>query len=70
MSVPATWRRASIWRRRSTRVAAFYRRQIEALRQVAGTDMLTGLLNRRGFVVGRCGRWRRPPRPARRSRGG
>ncbi|WP_279358701.1 sensor domain-containing diguanylate cyclase [Methylobacterium indicum] len=36
---------------RSTRVAAFYRRQIEALRQVAGTDMLTGLLNRRGFVV-------------------
>ncbi|PIK69899.1 GGDEF domain-containing protein, partial [Methylobacterium frigidaeris] len=33
---------------RSTRVAAFYRRQIEDLRQVAGTDVLTGLLNRRG----------------------
>ncbi|AWN48768.1 hypothetical protein DK419_22445 [Methylobacterium terrae] len=35
---------------RSTRVAAFYRRQIEDLRQVAGTDVLTGLLNRRGFT--------------------
>ncbi len=35
---------------RSTRVAAFYRRQIEDLRQVAGTDILTGLLNRRGFA--------------------
>lgn len=35
---------------RSTRVAAFYRRQIEDLRQAAGTDMLTGLLNRRGFA--------------------
>ncbi|MGX7708558.1 sensor domain-containing diguanylate cyclase [Methylobacterium sp. Gmos1] len=35
---------------RSTRVAAFYRRQIEDLRQVAGTDVLTGLLNRRGFA--------------------
>ncbi len=51
---------------RSTRVAAFYRRQIETLRQVAGTDVLTGLLNRRGFagpaeaafaqaMGGRCG---------------
>ncbi|TGD96723.1 sensor domain-containing diguanylate cyclase [Methylobacterium nonmethylotrophicum] len=51
---------------RSTRVAAFYRRQIEDLRQVAGTDALTGLLNRRGFAApaedafaqarsGRCG---------------
>ncbi|AWN50958.1 sensor domain-containing diguanylate cyclase [Methylobacterium sp. 17Sr1-1] len=35
---------------RQTRVAAFYRRQIEDLRQVAGTDLLTGLLNRRGFA--------------------
>ncbi|TNC09430.1 diguanylate cyclase [Methylobacterium terricola] len=51
---------------RSTRVAAYYRRQIEDLRQVAGTDVLTGLLNRRGFIKpaedafvqargGRCG---------------
>ncbi|UHC15367.1 sensor domain-containing diguanylate cyclase [Methylobacterium currus] len=51
---------------RSTRVAAFYRRQIEDLRHVAGTDVLTGLLNRRGFAApaeaafaqargGRCG---------------
>lgn len=51
---------------RSTSVAASYRRQIEDLRQVAGTDMLTGLRNRRGFVKpaaeafaqargGRCG---------------
>ncbi|MFH6781284.1 MULTISPECIES: sensor domain-containing diguanylate cyclase [Methylobacterium] len=35
---------------RSSRVAAYYRRQIEDLRQVAGTDVLTGLLNRRGFA--------------------
>ncbi len=36
---------------RSTRAAAFYRRQIEDLRQVAGTDVLTGLRNRRGFAA-------------------
>ncbi|WP_053078686.1 sensor domain-containing diguanylate cyclase [Methylobacterium tarhaniae] len=51
---------------RSTRVAAYYRRQIEDLRQVAGSDVLTGLRNRRGFAApaekafaqardGRCG---------------
>ncbi|KMO42892.1 hypothetical protein VQ02_01805 [Methylobacterium variabile] len=59
-------RELSVAAAHSTRVADFYRRQIEDLRQVAGTDALTGLLNRRGFVgpaenafaqarSGRCG---------------